>query len=203
MTDIYAFVKPGEPCLDFVNSKVWITRSQPFVDLFSDYEPVAYWFRHLDLITEAEVEQTLKWAAQHPAEAQVAFEKILTLRDANYRTLTALVHLRQPAGADLDLLHQTLIEAETHRQLTVSPNGIRWVWKGKEDNLVWTLWPLAQTTAELLTSDRLHRLRECGGCYWLFMDTSRNGMRRWCDMKTCGNRAKAHRHYEKSKILKA
>jgi predicted RNA-binding Zn ribbon-like protein len=27
-----------------------------------------------------------------------------------------------------------------------------------------------------------------------FLDTTRNGTRRWCDMRTCGNRAKAQRY---------
>ncbi|HET8727128.1 MAG TPA: CGNR zinc finger domain-containing protein, partial [Alphaproteobacteria bacterium] len=41
----------------------------------------------------------------------------------------------------------------------------------------------------------------CGGidCGWLFLDTSKNAKRRWCDMRYCGNRAKAHRHYERAR----
>jgi len=31
-------------------------------------------------------------------------------------------------------------------------------------------------------------------CRWLFLDTSKNRTRRWCDMKICGNRAKARRY---------
>ena len=36
------------------------------------------------------------------------------------------------------------------------------------------------------------RLKVCAAadCRWAFLDTSRNGMRRWCDMSDCGNRAK-------------
>ena len=36
-------------------------------------------------------------------------------------------------------------------------------------------------------------------CAWLFLDTSKNHTRRWCDMKTCGNRVKVSRHYERKK----
>jgi predicted RNA-binding Zn ribbon-like protein len=46
------------------------------------------------------------------------------------------------------------------------------------------------------------RVRMCeapDGCGWLFYDETRNGTRRWCSMKDCGNRAKARRHYAKSK----
>jgi predicted RNA-binding Zn ribbon-like protein len=33
----------------------------------------------------------------------------------------------------------------------------------------------------------------------VFFDNTKNGRRRWCDMATCGNRAKAARHREKLK----
>jgi predicted RNA-binding Zn ribbon-like protein len=37
-----------------------------------------------------------------------------------------------------------------------------------------------------------HRVRRCAGerCVLHFNDTTRGGRRRWCDMTTCGNRAK-------------
>ena len=38
------------------------------------------------------------------------------------------------------------------------------------------------------------RVRGCGRCGWLFLDSSRGGRRRWCSMSTCGNREKASRH---------
>jgi len=52
-----------------------------------------------------------------------------------------------------------------------------------------------------LTGPRLDRVRRCANpeCGWLFLDDSRAGKRRWCSMSACGNRAKARRHYHKSK----
>ncbi|TFV59381.1 hypothetical protein E4P42_08140 [Mycobacterium sp. PS03-16] len=38
------------------------------------------------------------------------------------------------------------------------------------------------------------RVRACGRCGWLFLDSSRGGRRRWCSMSTCGNREKVTRH---------
>jgi predicted RNA-binding Zn ribbon-like protein len=56
---------------------------------------------------------------------------------------------------------------------------------------------VALSAAELLTSDRVDRVRECASetCSWLFLDGSRNRRRKWCDMASCGNRAKARRYY--------
>jgi predicted RNA-binding Zn ribbon-like protein len=57
------------------------------------------------------------------------------------------------------------------------------------------LWALALRVEALMTGERLQALRECGNpeCRWLFLDTSKNHTRRWCDMKICGNRMKARR----------
>jgi predicted RNA-binding Zn ribbon-like protein len=79
-------------------------------------------------------------------------------------------------------------------------NGFTWDTNGKKDELDWMLKPVVRSAAELLTSDELTRVKECAddkGCGWLFLDKSRNRSRRWCDMKDCGNRAKAKRFYER------
>ena len=57
--------------------------------------------------------------------------------------------------------------------------------------------PIIKSAADLLVSPELKRVKQCADdfCGWLFMDKSRNNSRRWCSMKDCGNRAKAHRHY--------
>ena len=61
------------------------------------------------------------------------------------------------------------------------------------------LWPIARAAADLLLSDELQHLRMCASddCAWLFIDRTKNHRRRWCDMKTCGNRVKARRHYQR------
>ncbi|MFG3345404.1 CGNR zinc finger domain-containing protein [Streptomyces sp. NPDC048018] len=61
-------------------------------------------------------------------------------------------------------------------------------------------WTAARDYLELL---RTHpeRIRKCAhdACILHFFDTSRNGTRRWCSMAACGNRAKASRHYARTK----
>ncbi|MFC8432522.1 CGNR zinc finger domain-containing protein [Streptomyces sp. NPDC057253] len=61
-------------------------------------------------------------------------------------------------------------------------------------------WLAARNYLELLTTAP-DRIRSCAheSCVLHFFDTSRNGTRRWCSMATCGNRAKASRHYARTK----
>ena len=76
-----------------------------------------------------------------------------------------------------------------------------WGGAGSVDALERVLWPVVRSAADLLTSPERGRVRRCGGanCDWLFMDNSRNHSRRWCDMGSCGNRAKARRYYARHK----
>ncbi|MCA9894213.1 MAG: CGNR zinc finger domain-containing protein [Anaerolineae bacterium] len=63
------------------------------------------------------------------------------------------------------------------------------------------IWPVIHDAANLLTGNSLNRVGQCANvrdCGWLFLDTSRSGKRRWCSMETCGNRAKAKRHYQRA-----
>ncbi|HEX6938971.1 MAG TPA: CGNR zinc finger domain-containing protein [Longimicrobiales bacterium] len=73
--------------------------------------------------------------------------------------------------------------------------ALRWAWRGAGEELEFPLWPVIRSAADLLASGDSRRIRVCAGpdCGWLFVDRSRNGMRRWCDMKLCGTREKARR----------
>ena len=56
--------------------------------------------------------------------------------------------------------------------------------------------PVAIAAAQLLAEGDATRVRRCDapGCGLWFLDTSKNGSRRWCSMARCGNRAKVTAH---------
>lgn len=61
-------------------------------------------------------------------------------------------------------------------------------------------WTAVEDYLQLLERDP-RRLRRCAGpgCVLHFFDTSKRGQRRWCSMAGCGNRAKAARHYARTR----
>lgn len=61
------------------------------------------------------------------------------------------------------------------------------------------LWPIIASTVDLLTSDRVPRIKKCGECDWIFLDESKNGSRAWCE-KVCGDRTRARRHYARVRV---
>ena len=116
--------------------------------------------------------------------------------------MSSLLWGRKPVPpGDLEQITDIAIQTLTNRRLAPTEDGYRWEWESYSKNrLDSILWPIAQSATELLTSSQLRTVRMCEAptCAWLFLDQSRNRSRRWCDMKVCGNRQKARRHYQRT-----
>ena len=81
-------------------------------------------------------------------------------------------------------------------ELVADADGLRLEHRHGRDPLGEALAHLAEPIVQEIGAGLTERLRPCAddGCRWLFYDASRQGRRRWCDMTSCGNRAKAARH---------
>ena len=79
--------------------------------------------------------------------------------------------------------------------------GYAWALSDLKLEVASLLAPVIWAAGDLLIEPSRIKVRRCANdeCVWLFLDDSKSGTRRWCDMKACGNRAKAHRHYAKLK----
>jgi predicted RNA-binding Zn ribbon-like protein len=193
----------GELCLDFVNTLDGSRDTGNGRERLTSYADLAAWSRQAGIVTDGEAKGLLREASRRPLEAAEVFEQAIALRETIYRIFRAVVNGRSPDKADLATLNAALSHALAQSQIVKQGAGFVWDWSRNDDALDRLLWPVARSAAELLTSDELSRARLCGGdeCTWLFMDTSKNRSRRWCDMKGCGNRAKSRRHYERRKLV--
>ena len=183
-------------CLDFGNTANWHASAHPQEEL-NTYEDILTWAQQKALLAPAQISALRAVAAQNPAAAQAALEQAIALREAIYRIFSAIAAGRPVADADLARLNYWLAEGLGRLQLAPTGKGFAWQWQADSTALLQMLWPVAQSAAELLASTELERVKECAddrGCGWLFLDTSRNGTRRWCSMQSCGNRAKVRRH---------
>jgi predicted RNA-binding Zn ribbon-like protein len=188
----------GRLCLDFTNTLGGRGRPQPREDL-NRYADLLAWGQQAGLLTDVRATRLAREADGRPGAAAAVRDRALILREAIYRIFSAVVGGGEAREADLAALNAELAIALPNARLVPSGAGFAWTWDERADALDRILWPVARSAADLLTSDELDRVRECAEtrCGWLFMDTSRNRSRQWCDMKVCGNRAKARRHYER------
>lgn len=194
-------LKSGRLCLEFANTAEWHASDQPEESLHS-YNDLVAWAQRVGLLTRAEAQPLIDEATRHPDQAATTLEQAITLREAVYRIFSAVAAGRPAQTTDLAIMNKMLIATPGRLEIVSTADGFAWQWAGPEDALDRLLWPIARSAADLLTSAELSRVGECAddrGCGWLFLDTSRNHSRRWCDIKDCGNRAKARRHYARQK----
>jgi predicted RNA-binding Zn ribbon-like protein len=188
----------GELCLAFTDTVDWRKSDRP-EELLTSYADLVSWGRQVELLTDDDADHLLEQAREQRAEANAVLQRAIVLREAMYRIFEAVADDRAPAPEDLDVLNRALSETLARLRLIPTAQGLDWGWADGEAALDRMLWSVVRRAADLLTSARLERVGQCPGCGWLFLDRSRNRSRRWCTMEVCGNRAKARRHYERTK----
>jgi predicted RNA-binding Zn ribbon-like protein len=185
-------------CLDFANADGW-PLGEGMPERLANYWELVAWGYDAGVLTDAQANHLSEFATQHPTKVADVLQQASALHEAVSRIFTAVAYESAPESADLDVLNNMVIEAQAMRRLNYTAKGFVWEWLADRDRLDRMLWPVALSAIELLFSDRLVRVKQCAAetCGWLFLDTSRNRSRRWCDMSDCGNRAKARAYYER------
>lgn len=191
----------GSLCLDFVNTVGGRVAGRGIVlrDKLKDYPDLLTWSRLAELSTPHELRCLQRIAERHPARAAAALARAIRLREALFRISKSLLSRSAPQGSDVDVLRKEISIAKAHERLQRTRAGFVWVWDQSDHALDSPIWRVSKSAADLFTSADLGKLRRCSGdeCGWMFLDTSRNRTRRWCDMKDCGNRAKVRRFRRK------
>jgi predicted RNA-binding Zn ribbon-like protein len=189
----------GALCLDFTNT----IGDRPIrrKEHLNGYDDLLSWARQAQVLTDNEVDQLARHARQRPEEAEEIFSRAVSLRESLYEIFCRLATGTHPLKGDLAVLNRWLAESLSHLSLEEHDNSFLWSWSGSETALEGMLWPVVRSAADLLTSDEVTQVGECASdtCSWLFVDRSRTHRRRWCDMKTCGNRDKARRYYQRKR----
>lgn len=115
------------------------------------------------------------------------------LRETIYQIGSSVAAGKLPAENQMRRL--TAVHAEFLAAATLSPNGNNygWAWRSKTELIEAILGPITLSALNLLTDADFSRIKQCRGnhCGWLFFDSTKNKSRQWCDMRVCGNRAKA------------
>jgi predicted RNA-binding Zn ribbon-like protein len=183
----------GRLCLDFANT-VEPREAQPQRDNLRDYADLVRWACHAGALDDSTTERLLRAAGERRAAAEASFARAIGLREASYRAFSAIAHGATPTAADLDTLQQAYAAAMRHARLLPAPGELTWTWDDGALDLDRAWWPMARSAVELATTGPLDRVKQCAGssgCGFLFLDTSKNRVRRWCSMDECGWQEKA------------
>lgn len=191
----------GKLCLDFVNTVDWRGRKSP-QEFLNTYHDFVTWSRHVGLIKDREAKILIQKTDKHPSEAERILSRAIELRETIYRLFSSIAEGISASKKDLTTFNKYLSNTMRQSRIVETEDGLTWDSDGNKDKLDWILNPIIRSTTDLLVSDDLKRVKRCADytCGWLFLDNSRNKSRRWCDMKDCGNRAKASRFYKRKQL---
>lgn len=190
----------GRLCLDFVNTLSDRWRAQP-VEVLHTYSDLLSWARLARVLDEQQSAQLQHGAERQPELAARGLAEIKQARNVLFQMMSKLATGKAVNAWEVGQFNQLFAAAMVHLSLMPEEPGFTWHWNEQGDPYHLPLWPIIRDAAELLTSPELRFVRMCASesCDWLFLDTSKNHTRRWCDMNTCGNRAKARRYYGRQK----
>ena len=179
--------------LDFLNTRKYVKGRA--TDLISTPEELREWLDGVGLHAYGiDVETS-------PPVARLMFDEAHRLRDAIRTAVVAHVRGEQVPARSLYALNRVLEASRPTAQLIFDGERLTLIKRDTAPAPLAALSPIALSAATLLSEVDRRRLRQCRAdrCGLWFLDTSKNGRRRWCSMATCGNRAKAARHYQKQK----
>ncbi len=193
---LYFELTAGELCLDFLNTLD--DRPSAPKELINSYLDLLHFAEDAKILGPAQIRKLSKTCAAAPARR--ALRQALELREALFAIFEASIRQTATPTHALDTLNQHLQAAAEHLRLVENNRHFSWRFLDRNSHNA-VLWPIARSAANLLVSHQLQFVRACSAkqCGWFFLDTSKNHRRLWCDMKRCGNRAKARRFYERQK----
>lgn len=191
----------GTLCLDFVNTipDRFDGTNRDLVPTFND---LVYWARKVKLLESAETSALEKAAASNERKAKEFFNEAVQLRSLIYSLFHPISQQQRLKNADLEQLNKFVTKYFPFLQLTVDRDGFSEQWRFDANDFYSITAPIVKSAYELLLSDKLHRVKQCPNCGWLFLDATKNGKRRWCSMQDCGNSVKALEYYYRKKDQK-
>jgi predicted RNA-binding Zn ribbon-like protein len=180
------------PALELVNT-LDLRFSPTPEELLPAYRDLLRFTAQLRLITAEQARKLERTVDEKDARRILA--STVELREALSAVLYAWIDGGKPPAGQVKILEKYFQQAALHRSLRADKAQLAWIWAPTEQQAEIPLWRLAQAASDLLVSSDAELVKDCGDptCRWLFLDLSKNHTRRWCDMKTCGNRMKARR----------
>ena len=189
-----------ELCLDFANTRSWRGSETP-TERLNDVADLLRWVKRTGGVDAQAVRPIETWSRERPDDAGALLAQAVAMRETIYRIFSAVAAGEPSEERDFAALKRAIAAAPARAELGRSGGRYGWRIDDLRPSAAHLLAPVLWSAGDLLLDADRRRIRRCANedCLWLFLDESKSGTRRWCDMASCGNRAKARRHYAKVK----
>ncbi|MBI3707263.1 MAG: CGNR zinc finger domain-containing protein [Proteobacteria bacterium] len=185
-------------CLNYANTLSWRGSETP-AETLHDLADLLGWIERSAGMGAGAAREIRQWSRDRHRKAAKLFAAAIAMREAIFRIFAA-VAVGEPIGdQDFVALQTALAEAPARSRLARVDSRYAWRIEHLRPSVPGLLAPVLWSAGDLVLNAGHRRIRQCANekCLWLFLDESKSGTRRWCDMTSCGNRAKARRHYSK------
>jgi predicted RNA-binding Zn ribbon-like protein len=185
----------GDAALDFINTVAG--RDRVPRDWLDGYPRLLEWAELVELIPPRALRALATKAQKEPAAAAFALERAKQLREALFALITGIISGSSPPKASLALLREHWVAGVNKHELHFEAGRVIAQLRSDAADLDLIASIIAYRMIEHVLLVPPDRLRICHGpdCSWLFIDSSKGGRRRWCDMAVCGNAAKSRRFH--------
>jgi predicted RNA-binding Zn ribbon-like protein len=184
----------GSICLDFANTLGGYRKARE-IERLETYANAIDWARAAGLVSADESATLSRLADAAPDAASAELGRLKRLRDAIYGVCSAKARGAPAGSGDIDRLRQATIVAMASARLDAERG---WTIELASAGLGTIRARVGLAAFSLGGELATLALKECGRCPWLFIDSSKNRRRLWCDSATCGNRARSERHYHRA-----
>ena len=198
----------GALCLDFLNTLHDTGADDPEEELLSDAHFVI-WAVHAGILSADEASGLqartlhkhvqLKLPGKKPASL---CDNARVLRESLRQMFQRALRDGQVAPQDVEKLNPLLARFPAAGRIERSKDcDWKLNWESQEGAAEKIFYAIVKSVAELVSTGRWRAMRECASdsCTWMFLDTTKNHSRRWCEMARCGNRDKVHRFRARSR----
>jgi predicted RNA-binding Zn ribbon-like protein len=197
----------GALCLDFLNTLHQAGAEDPGEELSSD-DDLAAWAAQAGILSAREAGRLPDRVLQNYGKLKVLGKKHASLRDdarALRETLRQMFQRTardgEVAPRDVETLNLLLERFPAAGRIEKQRGDWAMSWKSQAGGAEKLFYAIVKSAAELVATARWRAVRECASdtCTWMFLDTSKNHSRRWCEMARCGNRDKVQRFRARSR----
>lgn len=188
----------GMLCFNFINT-IYAWRGENLHEYLGTYDDVVAWCKKVNILTHSQRAAIAKEVKLHPAKAVAALNQLHFTRGLLYQLFSAIAagHQHKLPATVLAPFNKALSLSYSHLAFSVKQKKITLAWVDADTDLLQPLWMIMKDAADILTTQNSGRIKECPKCGWVFIDSTKNNMRRWCSPLSCGSTDKAKKYYDK------
>ncbi len=189
----------GCPVFDFTNTIS--NRNDPdYFDYLTKYDDFVEWINKIKLLPKGKMDAIAAFSKSHTRKSADTLRQIIEVREVVFKLFSSLAQQQKADRETVDAFNGFFSEALSNMRVEVGRKEVATSFIVSEKTILKEpLYILVKNAFDILSTQSFDRIKECPTCRWLFLDTTKNGKRRWCNMQVCGSNDKARRYYHRKK----